>query len=147
LDAAGQQRAVLGKDALHDDAAVGAGPGAVHLAEHPLVGPDAARLVEVDGVVEADEHADARAVGPAGRVGAQAQVLELALDLGALVGRHGGHLGGRGAVRPQPVDAGDGADEVAVRHVGQRVEVRSCGAARSCASPSARLSPPRKPSA
>lgn len=49
LNSSSEQRAVPAEDPLHDDAAAVAGPGALHLREHPLVGADLLGIVEVDG--------------------------------------------------------------------------------------------------
>src|SRR3569833_3483414 len=119
-----KQSTILGKDALRDEAATIAGPRAVHLGKHPLVSADEPRLVEIDGMIEADHHADARAAAPLGEVGAAAalEVVEAADVLGHL-GGHGGDVVDAEGEAPQPVDARDGADEVAVAYVGEGVEV------------------------
>ena len=135
LHAARQQRTILGKDALRDDAPLLPGPRALHLAEHPLVGPNLRRLVEVDAVIQAHQHAHLRPALPLLQV--RAHTLKLhgpphglrlllgeRLPRGLAVLRLAEHVAGREREAPQAVDSRDGADEVAVRHVRKRIQMR-----------------------
>lgn len=125
-----QQHAVAPEDALRHHAAAVAGPRAVHLGEHPLVGAHRPRLVEVDAVVQAHHHAQARAALPVLQVGSHA--LELAPERDLLLRRlrQRRHLLRLEREPPEPVDPRHGADEVAVRHVRQRIQVRLVAAGR-----------------
>lgn len=123
LESRSQQRPILAINLLHDHTPPVAGPRALHLGEHPLVGLDLLGVVEVDGVVEADHHADLGAVLVLVEVAVALPVVELGQVL-AHVGLEAGHVLEPHRVPPQLVDAADGADEVRVADVRERAEVR-----------------------
>lgn len=119
-----QQRPILGKDPLRDHAPAVPRPRRLHLRKHPLIRAQPPRLVEVDAVVQAHQHAQARPVLPCVHVEREALERQPSLQLQAqLLGQLGNVLG-RDGEAPQRVHARHRADEVAVRHVRQRVEVR-----------------------
>lgn len=123
LHTAGKQHPVLAIDPLHHHAPPIARPRALHLGKHPLVDLGGLWLVEVDAVVEADQHPQPGPILPVFHPGAHAFKLGRGLDLLALLLGEVGDVLGRVGEAPEAVDAADGADEVAVRHVRQRVEV------------------------
>lgn len=142
LRARGDQRTVFAPDALQNDTPPVAGPGTLHLGQHPLVGPESSGVVEVNGVVEADHHTYAsgvirrRSVTTAIATGGFIVLLlfllgdlfEVGLHLGPFGLTAGESLEGALDVPPvgephEVVDAGDGADEVGIAHVGQGRQV------------------------
>jgi hypothetical protein len=52
LNSCSKQGTVLAEDFLHDDATTVTGPRTFHLGEHPFVGADLFRVMEVDGAIK-----------------------------------------------------------------------------------------------
>lgn len=139
LNTSRQKRTIARENLLQHHAPSVAAPRALHLGKHPLVRPHPSRLVEVDGVVQADHHAQVRPRLPVfdpARLGIALKLVE-PLDLLPKLGRQVIKLLGLEGEPPQPVDPPNGADEVAVRHVRQRVQVRLVPAAHRDAAPRA----------
>lgn len=141
MNAGGDQCAVLAKDLLRDHAPAVACPRALHLVEHPLVSPDLAGLVEVDGVVERDHHAHDRLADHVPRVAPETLPLVQGADFGLDVGGQVVVLLGVEGEAPEAVDARDGPDEVRIGDVGEGGEVgrRAAGNLAARPEPLARL--------
>lgn len=58
MNAGCDERSIFGVHPLKDETTPIASPRRLHLGEDPLVCPKAAGVVEVDGMVQADHHAD-----------------------------------------------------------------------------------------
>ena len=93
--------------------------------------------MEVDAVVQADHHADLAAVAPPLHVRAQPVALDGLQHARPERLRQPAHVLGPDAEAPQPVHARHRADEVVVRHVGQRLQVRLVAAGVRDAAPGA----------
>lgn len=124
LETRRQQRPVPRPNPLRNNSSPITRPWTLHLHEHPLIRSHFPRLMEVDTMIQADLHPHLRPVLPL----LETQTIRPAgviLHSFALVSWQVGHRGGSPGEAPEPVDAGDGADEVAVGHVGQGIEVRA----------------------
>lgn len=124
-----QQRPILRIYPLHHHPPPIPTPRALNLRKHPLIRPHPLRLVEIYAVVQAHQHPHPRPRQPVLQLAAQALKLEKLLQRRPLVLWQRGHFFRRHAQPPQLVDPRHHADEVTVRDVRQRVEVRLMPAA------------------
>lgn len=119
-----QQRAIRRIHLLQDKASSITRPRALHLDKHPLIGLDAPRLMEVDAVIQADNHAHLRPALPFVQRRPHALKLgQLHHMLARLLGQPV-HVLRLERESPELMHARHRTDEIAVRHVRQRLQMR-----------------------
>ena len=142
LHAGCNESAIAGEKLLENQTSPVTTPRRLHLGEHPFVGAERSRVMEVDGVVQTDHHANLSLwlgvlLHAILQLAYPLQIMLIQeLDALEILVVHGKQLLqhvfvdarlcvalAHGSIAPELMDAGNGADEVAVGHVGEGSEV------------------------